>query len=179
MLRDPPLRRRLRDCYVSGWYEYLAQMSAGLCPWAPVTDEDAEQRAIATAGELAAAASAGTGGFAEHLDEVPVLLVLLADLRKLAAVDKGFDHYTLVGGASIYPFAWSILLAARSEGLGGVMTTMATRQESQVREMLGVPDYMVLAAVIALGRPARQPTHLERSQVGEFATLDRFDGPPI
>ncbi|MGA2036566.1 MAG: nitroreductase family protein [Acidimicrobiales bacterium] len=179
VVRDHFLRRQLRDCYLSGWYEYLAQVSAGLCPWAPITDEQAERRALATAGALAAEAAAGPGGFAEHLEEVPVLLVLLADLRKLAAVDRGFDRYTFVGGASVYPFAWSLLLAARSEGLGGVMTTMATRREPEVRELLGVPEHVAVAALIALGRPSHQPTRLKRLPVEEFATVDRFDGVPF
>jgi len=179
VVHDPRLRRRLRDCYLSGWYEYLAQMSVGLCPWAPVTDEEAERRALAGASALAAQASAGPGGFAEHLEAVPVVLVLLADLRKLAAVDRGFDRYTLVGGASVYPFAWSLLLAARSEGLGGMMTTMATRREPEVRELLGVPHHFAVAALIALGRPSHQPTRLKRLPVTEFATVDRFDGPAL
>jgi hypothetical protein len=115
--------------------------AAGLVPWAPVTDPEAERVALASAPAFAEAAAAGPGGFAEHLDEVPVLLVLLADLRALAAVDRDLDRYTLVGGASIYPFAWSILLAARAEGLGGVMTTMATRHETDVRTLLHVPDH--------------------------------------
>ena len=53
-------------------------------------------------------------------------MLVVADLRALAAVDRDLDRYTLVGGASIYPFCWSVLLAARAEGLGGVMTTMAS-----------------------------------------------------
>jgi nitroreductase len=177
VVRDPELRSRLRDCYLAGWYEYLAQVSAGLCPWAPITDEEAERRALEGAGAIAEAASAGPGGFAEHFDEVPVLLVLLADLRKLAAVDRGFDRYTLAGGASVYPFAWSILLAARDEGLGGVITTMAVRREPEVREILRVPEHFAVAGVIALGWPSHQPTHLKRLPVEEFATVDRFDGP--
>ena len=64
---------------------------------------------------------------AAHLDEVPVLLALFADLSQLAAVDRDLDRYSLAGGASVYPFAWSILLAARTEGLGGVLTTMLIR----------------------------------------------------
>ena len=35
---------RLRDLYLEGWYEYLAMGAAGLVPWAPVTDRDAESR---------------------------------------------------------------------------------------------------------------------------------------
>jgi nitroreductase len=144
-----------------------------------VTDEEAERHAIAEAGRFAAAASAGPGGFAEHLDEVPVLLVLLADLSKLAAVDRDLDRYTLVGGGSIYPFAWSILLAARAEGLGGVMTTMATRREPEMKQLLAVPEHFAVAGLIALGRPLHQPARLKRLEVSRFTTLDRFDGPAL
>jgi nitroreductase len=173
VLEDPATRRALRDLYLPGWRRYLSMRDAGLVPWAPVTDEEAERAAI----ERAEAEPPDAGAFAEHFDEVPVLLVLLADLRALAAVDRDFDRYTMAGGASIYPFAWSILLAARAEGLGGVLTTMAVCAEPEVKELLGVPDELVVAGVIALGRPVHQPHRLTRRPVEEFATVDRFDGP--
>lgn len=179
VLREPGLRRALRDLYLRGWYEYLAQAGAGLTPWAVVTDRAREAEARATAPALAEAAAAGPGGFPEHLDEVPALLVLLADLERLATVDRDGGRYTMVGGASIYPFAWSLLLAARAEGLGGVLTTVAVREEAAVRELLGVPDTHLVAAVVALGHPVRQPTRLRRAPVEEFATVDRFDGPAL
>lgn len=179
VVNDPGKRRRLRDLYLVGWYEYLAQTAAGLVPWAPVTDEGAERRAIGQAPEVEARAAAGPGGFAEHLDEVPLLLVLLADLRALAAVDKGFSRYTMAGGASIYPFGWNVLLAARAEGLGGVLTTMPIRREAEVKALLDVPDELVVAGVIALGRPVRQAKRLRRAPVEEFTTVDGFNGPPL
>jgi nitroreductase len=179
VVRDGDIRRRLRDIYLQGWYPYLAMGAAGLVPWAPLTDRAAEAAALEAAPEMAASAAAGPGGFAEHLDEVPVLLVLLADLRALAAVDRDLDRYTFVGGASIYPFAWSVLLAARAEGLAGVMTTMATRHEDDVRALLAVPDHLAVAGVVALGWPVHQPTRLRRRPVSDFATVDRFDGPPL
>jgi nitroreductase len=179
VVQDPATRRALRDVYLPGWYEYLAQVSAGLTPWAVVTDRELEASSVAGAGDIAAAAAAGPGGFAEHLDEVPVMLVLLADFTRLATVDRDSDHYTLVGGASIYPFAWSILLAARTEGLAGVMTTMVVRDERAVTKLLGVPDTHTVAGLLALGHPVRQPTKLRRGPVEDFATIDRFDGPPL
>ena len=179
VVRDPATRRALRDVYLPGWYQYLAQVSAGLTPWAVITDRELEASAVAGADDIAAAAAAGPGGFAEHLDEVPVMLVLLADFTRLATVDRDSDHYTMVGGASIYPFAWSILLAARTEGLAGVMTTMVLRDEGAVTELLGVPDTHTVAGLLALGHPVRQPTKLRRGPVEEFATIDRFDGPPL
>jgi len=179
VVQDPGTRRALRDIYLPGWYDYLAQVSAGLTPWAVVTDRALEASSVAGAGDIAAAAAAGPGGFAEHLDQVPVMLVLLADFTRLATVDRDCDHYTMVGGASIYPFAWSILLAARTEGLAGVMTTMVVRDEQAVTELLGVPDTHTVAGLLALGHPVRQPTKLRRGPVEEFATIDRFDGPPL
>lgn len=170
VVKDRDKRRRLRDLYLPGWYEYLAIAAAGLTPWAPITDRAKEAAA-------AAAAKRVSTGFADHLDEVPVLLALFADLRALAAVDRDFDRYTLAGGASIYPFAWNLLLAARSEGLAGVITTMAVREEPAVKALLGAPEELALAAVIALGKPVKQPTRLTRAPVRAFTTVDSFDGP--
>lgn len=179
VIKDRGLRRCLRDAYLPGWYQYLAQASAGLTPWAAVTDREHERGAVAGAAAIASSAAEGPGGFAEHLDEVPVMLVLLADLTKLATVDRDADHYTMVGGASIYPFAWSILLAAREEGLAGVMTTMVVREEASVKQLLGVPETTSVAGLLALGQPVHRPTSLRRAPVESFATVDRFDGSPL
>jgi nitroreductase len=179
VVRDRVLKTTLRDLYLPGWYEYLAQSAAGLVPWAPITDREAEGKAIEQSGAMAAAAAAGPGGFAEHLDEVPVLILVLADLGKLATVDRDLAHYTIVGGASVYPFVWSILLAARAEGLAGVMTTMVVRREAEVRAAFEIPDHVTVAALVALGHPVRQARRLRRAAVDEFATVDRFDGPAL
>ena len=98
VVQDPDIRARLRDLYLEGWYPYLAQGAAGLVAWAPVTDREAEREAVARAPQIAAEAAAGPGGFAEHLDEVPVLLVLLADLRALAERE---DHIQRLRQAGI------------------------------------------------------------------------------
>ena len=179
VVAEPKTRRALRDLYLPGWYDYLAIAGAGLTPWAPVTDRAAETGALHAASGIAAAAAAGAGGFAEHLDTVPVLLALFADLRSLAAVDRNYERYQFAGGASVYPFAWSLLLAAREEGLGGVITTMATRREPEVKSLLGAGDELAVAAVIALGHPVRQPRRLTRAPVEAFATVDRLDGDPF
>jgi nitroreductase len=179
VVRDPGTRLALRDLYLPGWYEYLPQMEAGLTPFAPVTDTDAEATARTRAADFAERGAAAPG-FAEQLHEVPALLVLLADLRNLAALDRDLDRYTMVGGASIYPFAWSLLLAAHDAGLGGVITTVAIREEPAVRELFAIPDHVAVAAVLALGYPAgKRATKLRRNPVESFATVDRFDGPAL
>lgn len=170
VLQDRTRRAGLRDLYLDGWRRYVAATAAGLRPWAPITDRAAESAA------MDAGFDGPVGDFAEHFDDVPVLLVVCADLRKLAAVDRDLDRYSIVGGASVYPFVWSILLAAREEGLGGVITTMPIYREPEVKALLSVPDTHAVAAVVALGRPEHQPTKLRRGGVETFATVDAFDG---
>ena len=171
VVKDAANRRRLRDCYLKGSQEYMALAAAGLRPWSPTNDRDAEARA------LAAGNTAPPQGFAAKFDEVPVLLALFADLSKLAAIDRDADRYTFAAGASIYPFAWNVMLAAREEGLGGVITTIAIREEADVKAILGAADPLALAAVIALGYPVRQPRRLRREPVSSFVTVDSIDGP--
>jgi len=178
VVKDPAARAALRDIYLAGWYEYLALASAGLVPWAPVTDREAEAAALGDAPRFAEAGAA-TPGFAETIDTAPALLLVLADLRALAAVDRDLPRYTLVGGASIYPFVWSLLLAARAEGLGGVMTSVAVRREDEVRALFGIPETVAVAALVVLGRPVTVPRKLRRAPVGSFAWIDRYDGSPL
>jgi nitroreductase len=178
VVKDPAKRAALRDIYLAGWYEYLAIGAAGLVPWAPVTDRDAEKEAVARAPQFAEAGAAAPG-FAETLESAPALLLVLADLSALAAVDRDLPRYTLVGGASIYPFVWSLLLAARTEGLGGVTTTVAIRREPEVRALFAVPDTVAVAALVVLGHPVHQPTRLRRAPVSSFAWVDRYQGAPL
>jgi nitroreductase len=172
VVKDPAIRGALRDLYLPVWYQYLAQRMVGLTPWAPITDREAEAHAIESSGDMR-----GGEGFPEDLDQVPVLLVVLADLRALAAVDRDLPRYTFAGGASVYPFVWNVMLAAREEGLGGVVTTMAIGREDEVKALLDAPEELAVAAVVALGRPVHQPRKLSREPVESFATVDRVTGP--
>jgi nitroreductase len=71
---------------------------------------------------------------------------------------------------------WSILLAARDRGLGGVMTTIATRNEPGLRTVLNIPEDQIVASIVALGYPQNQVTKLRRRSVEEFTTSDSYDG---
>jgi nitroreductase len=178
VVKDRTARTALRDLYVAGWYEYLALVSAGMTPWSPLSDRDAEAAALSTAGEFAKAGAAAPG-FAEKLDTAPALLLVLADLGVLATVDRDLPRYTLVGGASIYPFVWSLLLAARAEDLAGVMTTMPVRREAELRALFGFPESVVAAALVVLGHPVAAPRRLKRAPVRSFAWIDRYEGAPL
>jgi nitroreductase len=180
VVKDPEKRRALRDLYLTGWYEYLAISGAGLVPWAPVTDRVAEAQAVAHAPELAEQAAtrtaAGSPDMAEALDLAPAVLLLVVDLTALAALDRDLDRYTFAGGASVYPFAWNLLLAARAEGLGGVITTMAIRREAEMRQLFSIPETSAVAAVVVLGRPVSAARRLRRQPVEAFTRVDGYTG---
>jgi nitroreductase len=177
VVRDPGRRRTLRDLYLDAWHDYVAHRLAGLTPFSPLATE--ADRAAATAQRDAALALSQPDGFPESLDRVPVMLVILADLTALAATDRDLDRYQIAGGASIYPFVWNILLAAHERGVGGVMTTVAIRNESEVLKALEVPPNFAVASIVALGYPAKTVTKLTRRAVGDFTTVDAFVGAPF
>ena len=106
-----------------------------------------------------------------------MLLLLVADLAALACVDNGLNRQSIVGGGSIYPFGHNVLLGARNEGLGGVLTSVLARQEPAARELLGLPDQYAVAGLVVLGRPQKTITKLRRDPVEDFAVVDRVDGP--
>jgi nitroreductase len=173
VLEDPQIRRRIRELYVVSWREYMAHVHAGLVAFAPLD----RGRWTGPAVDLEQArATPAPLPFSDHLDEVPVLLLLVIELARLAVIDNGLDRQSIIGGASVYPFAHNVLLAARDAGLGGVMTTVLAREEPAVKELLGIPDGYALAALLALGHPAKVLTKLRRAAVEEFTTVDRFDG---
>ncbi|QGG97167.1 nitroreductase family protein [Actinomarinicola tropica] len=176
VVRDAATRRRLRELYQISWREYVAHVAEGKVPFAPGPDRRWTEPAV----DLEAArATERPNPFADHLDEVPVMLVVAVDLTALAVLDNGLDRQSIVGGGSIYPFCHNLLLAARSRGYGGVLTTAICREEDAVRDLLGIPDPFAVAGLVALGRPVRQVTRLRRDPVDAFTTVDRFDGAPF
>ena len=93
--------------------------------------------------------------------------------EQLSAADQELDRVGVIAGASVYPFAWNVLLAVRNEGYGGVLTTMVVAEQPRVKELLAIPENYAVAAVLPLGKPARQVTRLTRNPVSEFATHER------
>lgn len=159
VVRDPVKRRALRDLYVPLWEQYVQR--AGARPGAPLP------KLIAAADHMA-----------RHLDEVPVLLVVCAQLGDLLATDRHLDRLSVVGGGSIYPAVQNALLAARAEGLGTALTTLLCAVEPQVKELLGIPADTLTAALIPLGYPARPfPRKLARRPLAETCFGDAWGAP--
>jgi nitroreductase len=82
--------------------------------------------------------------FVDHFEEIPV--VVLPCLVRFREPHTG-------EGASVYPACQNLLLAARALGYGGVMTGWHATVEDELREIVGIPDEVVISATIPLGRP--------------------------
>ncbi|MDA8278523.1 MAG: nitroreductase family protein [Actinomycetota bacterium] len=169
LFKDKEVRSHLKDLYVSAWSEYMGYVSLGEVPFLREAEGDVKlQEAMKVHYPLP---------FADNLDSHPVLLGVFVDLNQLAVTDGNIGRQSIVGGASIYPFCHNILLAARSMGLGGVITTVLARKESEVRRLVNLPTNYAMAALMALGVPKKRPQRLKRKSVSDFTTVDAFDGP--
>jgi nitroreductase len=171
VVRDATVRKRLAELNVPGAQRYFAQLAAGEGPWNPVAPSGVPGETIA--------ATTVPDEFTAPFRRAAVVLVITVDLTCVAATDQQLDRIGLVSGASIYPLVWNILLAARNEGYGGTLTTMAVPEEEQIRDLLGIPDTHAVAALVPLGKPRKQLSKLRRRTVEEFTTRDRFDGAPL
>lgn len=172
VVKDEATRERIRELYQLSWREYWAHVKIGKVAFQPgdtrfsqpwVELEEARERPA-------------PNDFADNIDTHPVVLIVCVALEALAVLDHGLPRQSIVGGGSIYPFCHNIMLKARDEGLGGVMTTAICREEAALARLLDIPDSHAVASLIALGHPEQVVTKLQRDPVEEFAVVDRFDG---
>jgi nitroreductase len=161
VLRSPEVRALLGPAYRRGW----ARTAAVYGIERPAADDDSRRaRMLRSIFDLV-----------EHFEDVPVYVLFCA------VQHAGFPP--LFTGASIYPALQNFLLAARQRGLGGVITTWFTECEAELRQLVGVPDGWVLAALVPVGFPLGRPGPVRRTPVERVVCWDRWDrteppGPP-
>jgi nitroreductase len=169
VITDRDIRRRLRELYAQPWDAYMIETGG---------------RAALDAGEDSGLPKGrlrmlrGADEYARRFDEVPVHLLVCVDTSALAITDEALDRPSIVGGASVYPFVQNILLGLRHEGLGAAFTTLLVPAEPDIRELLSIPEEIVLAGHISVGyRSDPWPKQLSRKPVSEFAYGDRYGEP--
>lgn len=173
VVRDKDIRRQLVPLVKQATDIYSAQTAAGEAPWNSIVPTSVDEAAIR--------AQDGPVQFpgVNEMVEAPVVLVVTVDLAVVASFDKYLDRVGVISGASIYPLVWNILMAARNEGLGGVLTTYLADQEPAVQQVLGIPETHAVAAMLPIGVPVKQLTKLRRKPVEDFVTIDAYDGDPF
>ena len=163
---DPGLRRKLGEMYLPHWRAYLRTLGMDTVLEDPGADPVLRRRIE------------GADLYARELGEVPLHLVVGVRLDDLAVTDAELPRASIVGGASIYPFVQNLLLGLRAEGLGAAMTTLLVPAEAAVRQLLGIPDEVILAAHIGVGHRAEPwPRRLSRRPVEDFAFVERWGEP--
>ena len=168
VIKDRSKREALGPLIEPVMRRYRAQVFAGENPFntiheSKVTDADIEEIQLPPA-------------MLETFTNAPLLLLILIDLSVVASMDRDLDRVGVISGASIFPFCWNILLAARNEGLGGVLTTFLSASEPKVKQLFNIPDHYAVSALLPIGKPVKQLTKLKRSPVGDFVTIDDFKG---
>jgi nitroreductase len=171
VVRDHKTREAIAQLTVPAAKRYTAQVEAGENPWNTIDRTSVDAATIEK-----------TQPAQRLLDPVldaALVLILCVDLKVVAATDQFLPRVGIVAGASIYPFAWNIMMAARNEGFGGNITTLAVAGEPKLKELLGIPPHVAVCAVMPLGRPVTQLTRLRRKPVAEFAMRERWGGEPL
>ena len=171
VVRDAATKAAIGELAAPAAKRYAAQVAAGESPWNTIVPPGVSAATIA--------ATQAPAGLVKTYERAPVVLVVCVDLRVVASVDSELERVGVISGASIYPLVWNILLAARNEGYGGALTTMPIGEERRLQALLGIPEYVAVAAVLPLGRPVTQLTKLRRKPVSDFVVRERWGGEPL
>ena len=86
--------------------------------------------------------------------------------------------------SSIYPAAQNLIVAARAVGLGTVFTTFQGVAEPTIREILDIPDDVIIGCMIPMGWPDRKFGPLNREPYENVAHHNSWQGdlrvyPPV
>ena len=178
VVTDDDGRAWLGDLYRRAYARYEAALMAGLPEFRSDDDREAWERTVRASRHLA-----------DHLGEVPVIvLVCMPDISMSVRDDDGeMDVGTPF--ASVYPAVQNLLLAARSMGIGGLITTVHRIHHDEVRGHFGIPDGQQVVALVPLGRPTgrfgvarRRPvdrvTHWDHWGERRAATVPPYQPPP-
>ena len=107
--------------------------------------------------------------YVDHFSEVPVLVFpCLVRYREPAPME----------GASVYPACQNLLLAARALGYGGAFTGMHYNVESELRELLRIPDGVFVAGTITLGKPFGHQGPVRRRPISELVYSEEWEHAP-
>jgi nitroreductase len=103
--------------------------------------------------------------YVDGLDRVPVLILpCLIRHRRPNSVE----------GASVYPACQNLLLAARALGYGGVMTIWNLLVDAELRALLTIPDDVLVAATVTIGRPRGRQGPVRRRPLQELVYTEEW-----
>ncbi|HLA18973.1 MAG TPA: nitroreductase family protein [Dehalococcoidia bacterium] len=128
VIRDAETKAKIAEWYLDGW-------NTAYGPF----------RQAAMASPAIARTYSSADRLANHLAEVPVLIMVTLDPARVAPVTPP--------GANVFPAVQNLLLAARALGLGATLTTVYRTHEAEVKKLLGIPENVETMALIPIGYP--------------------------
>jgi nitroreductase len=135
VVTDPDIKGQIAEWYREGWEQSYGARREELLS-APRSDVG-----------LSPAAYRAVEHLAHTIEQAPVWIVPV--LRNAATSENPRL------GSSIYGAVQQLLLAARTYGVGSVVTTFHVLHENEVHELLGLPDDALTMALVPLGYPER------------------------
>ncbi|MEZ0341284.1 nitroreductase family protein [Mycobacterium sp. pV006] len=80
-------------------------------------------------------------------------------------------------GGSIFPAVQNFLLAARAQGLGAAITLWQDSCDSELRELVGIPEDWKVATLLTVGWPRGAHHVVRRKPLTEVAACDHWHRP--
>ncbi len=146
VLRDSPVARTAREVLSDGAREMWAQKS-NRGEFLAIDTDSPTGRMIRTMDDY-------VGSFAE----VPIVVLICLERYRAPVVSEG---------ASVYPAVQNLLLGARSCGLGAALTMFHRQREPELRELLAIPDHVLVAATVTIGHPRGRHGPVRRKPLGD------------
>lgn len=156
VLRDSPVAVQAKQLIATGAQKLWAHKreNDGYEKGSGVKDDSPKSRMARTMQE-----------YVDNFASVPVLV--------LACLER-YREPNPLEGASVYPACQNLLLAARGLGYGGVLTGFHGFVEKELRELLHIPEGVLIAASITIGKPAGNHGPVRRVPMKEVVFTDSW-----
>ena len=111
---------------------------------------------------------------ANHFHEVPAMILICVDHSRVPGYTPGEPIVRDRYASSIWLAAQNLFLAARALGLGTRLTTTHIRREQEIKDLLGIPDYVETVALTPLGYLRGRFGPTDRRPLSEVSSYNRW-----
>ena len=146
VIRDPELKEKFGKLYHEAW-------------WAKRRDQGIFPRTS----RRARAPFSRPGKLADEIGQAPVIVLVCATSQGPASM------------ASVIPSAQNLLLAARGQGIGGVLTTLHPDVDERVQQLLNMPPEAQVVYCVPLGYPRGRFGPTQRKPLSEVVAYDGWN----
>lgn len=143
VIRDADLKEKFSQLYHEAWW--AKRRDQGIFP----KDIPPGKGTIQSARRLA-----------DEIGDAPVIVLVCATSRDVGSM------------ASVIPAAQNLLLAARGQGIGGVLTTLHPDVDERVHELFNMPAEAQVVYCIPLGYPKGRFGPTQRKTLSEVVAYD-------